>query len=372
MAKKKSNTAEMKAAMMKQTTPRTVKTSDLLSTGSTLLNLACSGKVDGGFAKGHCILFVGDSDSGKTWLSMTCLAEATINEEFKDHRLIFDNAENGALMDLNYYFGDVLADKLESPAVDTEGRPLSSRTGEEFYFNVDDALEDGRPFIYVLDSMDVLTSDADDKRFDEHKTADRKGKDKKGTYGLDKPKLNASNLRKVVGELERTDSILLIVNQTRDNIDPMPFTPKKTRSGGWALVFYSHLVLWSSCGSQIKKTVNDKPRQIGVNSKVAVKRSRITGKKRMVDVPIYHSIGIDDVGSCVDFLCTEKRWKRVKGKISVTGLGPAWEDMTVQKVIKKIEDGDLYDDLKALVQEVWDGIEAACRIERRNKYSGGK
>ena len=361
------NIDDVKAAMKSKTKKRTTKKSDLLSTGSTLLNLACSGDIHGGFAKGHCILFVGDTDSGKTWLTLTCLAEATINPEFKDHRLIFDNAENGALMDLAYYFGDSLAERIEAPNVDADGVPCSSDTTEEFYYNVDDALKDGRPFIYVLDSIDVLSSDQEGKKFSENKGLSRKGKDPKGSYGDGKAKINASNLRKVVGDLEKSDSILVIINQTRDNIDAAPFTPKKTRSGGWALEFYSHLVLWSSAAGQLKKSVNKKDRQIGVKSNVRVKRSRLTGKKRSVVVPIYHSFGIDDVGSCVDFLCTEGRWKCTKGVIEVTGLGPTYKASTA-KVIETIEEDDLMGDLKLLVKETWDDVESKCVVKRKNKY----
>jgi len=61
-----------------------------LSTGSTLLNLACTGKPYYGFAKGHYYFIVGDSVSGKTFLSLTCLAEASINPNFDNYRFIYD------------------------------------------------------------------------------------------------------------------------------------------------------------------------------------------------------------------------------------------------------------------------------------------
>ena len=71
---------------------------DLLSTGSTLLNLACSENPFGGFLKGKYYLLVGDSDSGKTFLSMSCFAEAMIQKPFKNYRLIYDYVEDGMLM----------------------------------------------------------------------------------------------------------------------------------------------------------------------------------------------------------------------------------------------------------------------------------
>jgi hypothetical protein len=282
--------------------------------------------------------------------------------------LIFDDAENGALMDLERFFGKEAAERIEPPKME-DGEPHFSDTAEEFYYHVDDALQDGRPFIYVLDSIDVLTSEASDDKFEKNKKAHEGGKDAKGSYGDGKAKINSENLRKIVGDLEESDSILIIINQTRDNLDPMPFTPKKGRSGGWALEFYSHVVLWASVAGQIKRSVKGKPRQIGVNSKVKVKRSRITGRQREAEIPIYHSFGIDDVGSCVNFLVDEGVFKKAKkgGMITVTGLGPEFKGQ-MDNVVSKIEKDGSEDDLRALVAETWEEIEDACKVERKSRY----
>jgi len=161
-------------------TKSTIERSDFLSTGSTLLNLACTGYPDGGFAKGFFYFMVGDSKSGKTFLSRTCLAEATINSHFKNYRLVYDDVEGGALMDTRRYFGDGLADRLEPPDVDADGESVYSETIEDFYFNLDDALSADRPCIYVLDSMDAVNTDYSRKKFDEKKKASRKGTKAKG------------------------------------------------------------------------------------------------------------------------------------------------------------------------------------------------
>lgn len=44
----------------------TIKASDLLSSGCTMLNLATSGRIIGCHVKGHYVLFVGDSNSTNT------------------------------------------------------------------------------------------------------------------------------------------------------------------------------------------------------------------------------------------------------------------------------------------------------------------
>ena len=63
------------------------------------------------------------------------------------------------------------ADLIESPAVDDEGLPVNSKTVQEFYYHLDDAAKEGRPFIYVLDSMDSLEAKEDQEKFEKQKKA---------------------------------------------------------------------------------------------------------------------------------------------------------------------------------------------------------
>jgi recombination protein RecA len=342
-----------------------------LSTGSTLLNLALSGRADGGIPAGKYAYFVGDSSSGKTFLALTALAEAQLSEHFKGHRIIFDNAEDGALMDFNRYFGPTVASKLEPARVDKDGDPQPSSTIEEFYFNLDDALdkaEKGKPFIYVLDSMDSLSSDYEGKKFDEAKTASRKGKDAKGSYGDGKAKTNSTYLRRAVARIRDTGSVLIIISQTRDNIDAGMFEPSKTRSGGHALKFYAAVEIWSSVAGKLKKTVHGKDRQIGIVAKLSVKKNRITGKEWSVAVPLYWSTGIDDVGSCVDYLVDEKQWKK-DGSGQIDGSGDFKGCVGYrEQVIKYVEDSELEDDLRELTADVWKMVEVACTVERKQRY----
>lgn len=338
---------------------------DYLSTGSTLLNLACTGFPERGFIKGRYYFIVGDSTSGKTWLSLTCLAEATLNRNFDGYRFLFDNAEDGALMDIERFFGKKVAQRIEPPRWNKYTGGTFSQTIEDFYYNVDDAIKKGCPFIYILDSMDSLSSEAEVEKFDANKKASRAGKDTKGSYGDGKAKVNSSMLRRVIGErLRKSGSILIVINQTRAKINAMPFESPKTYSGGYALKFYATLQLLSSVAGQIKKSVKGKQRQMGVNCKIHVKKSRITGRGRTVTIPIYHSFGIDDVGSCVDYLLDEKHW--VKGdEIKAKGLGIKGSR---NKLIRIIEHKGLEKDLHELVADVWNQIEEACVIKRKRRY----
>lgn len=338
---------------------------DLLSTGSTLLNLAYTDNPYGGLVKGRYFFMIGDSSSGKTFTALTCLAEACINKNFDDYRLIYDNIEDGALMDWSKYFGKKAADRISAPYYDPEtGEPVYHKYVEDFYYYIDDLLKERVPFIYVLDSQDALSSNSEEDKFEDTKKKSRAGKEAAGSYGDGKAKIHSANLRRTVNALRDTGSILIIVGQTRDNLG-FGFE-KKTRSGGRALKFYAHMESWSSVAGKLEKSVNGKKRELGIKAQITVKKNRFTGKRRTVTVPIYTSIGIDDIGSCIDYLVEEKRIKTKKG------VGLISDDFGFEgsrlKLIRHIEENDMYEDLQAVVGEVWAQVEEACIVTRRSRY----
>lgn len=348
--------------------------SDYLSSGSTLLNLATSGTPYGSLTKGRYFWMVGDSSSGKTFLTLTFLAEASINREFDNYDLIFDNAEDGALMEVEKYYGAKLAARLKPPRV-VDGEPAHSQTIEDFYFNLDDLItaskkKGGRPFIYLLDSMDALSSVYEGKKFNEKKNAARKAKEGakvKGDYGDGKAKINSTYIRRIVAELRDTGSIVIILSQTRDNVGGDLFDPKSTHAGGHALKFYATWQLWSSVGPRIKRKIHGIDRQIGITSRIAIKKNRLTGKEWTISLPIYWNSGIDDVGACVQFLIDEKHWIADKaGDIEAEEFDfeGAPEDL-----IQKIERDGLEVELRDIVTQEWRQIEAACAVQRKSRYS---
>jgi RecA/RadA recombinase len=357
---------EIKEALKARKKEAVISNKDFLSSGSTLLNLACSGRPAGAFLKGHYYFLVGDSASGKTFVSLTCLAEASINKNFGGYRFIYDNAEDGALMDIERFFGSEVARRMEPPNTEKDGTPVYSQTIEEFYYHVDDAVKIGAPFIYILDSMDSLSSEDEGFKFDQQKKAYRKGKEVPGSYGDGKAKKNSAGVRRLLPLLKKTGSILIIINQTRDNIAGFGFE-KKTRSGGHALRFYATLEIWLSVVEKIKKQVKGKPRQIGIMARAKIKKNRITGKEMSVDIPIYHSYGIDDIGSCVDYLVRESHWKKGKGgTVDATEFGLS---ISKEEVVKHIQtDRSLLKQLRGTVGIVWDEIEEACALDRIPRY----
>jgi hypothetical protein len=368
MAKKakRKTTKQLEAGLTRKRRKASYTDADFLSTGSTMLNLACSDRIDGGFIRGHYYILIGDSDSGKTWLSCTMFAEAAINSNFDKYRFILDDPEYGAMMDMERYFGAAVAERIEQAS--PEG---ASNYIEEFYYNITDLIDAGRPFLYVLDSVDALDTIDDEDKFEERKTAHRKGKtqDVSGSYGTSKAKTNSLDIKKVIRGLKKTKSILIIINQTRDNIGFGAQFKPKVRSGGRALEFYAAMRFWTKPVGTLKRKVKGKDRKVGRVTQVKIERNRITGKQREVTLPIYNSLGIDETGSLVDYLILEGQWKTSKDEGKGNVIADEFDlELPKEKLIQHIEDNDLLDDLRDIASEVWNEIEAGCEVERKRRY----
>jgi len=328
---------------------------DFLSTGSTMLNLACTDHPERGFAKGHYYLIVGTSRSGKTFLTLTCLAEAAQNPNFKNHRFVYDNVERGALMNIKRFFGKTVDKRLKI---------VHSFRIEDFYYRLDALAKKGRPFIYILDSMDSLTSSSELKTFQKQKKAHQEEKEIAGSYGDGKAKINSQNLRLVLNPLQETGSILIIINQTRDKLTGFG---GKTRSGGNALQFYACLEVWSDIKEDLKIKYRGKDHSQGVLCALRVRKNRVSGKvNRTVHIPIYHTYGMDDVGSCIDYLIREKHWRKGKGGITA----PEFDFKgTRSKLIHLVSKNNMEKDLSMIVGELWNEIEEAVAIKRKPRYA---
>lgn len=357
-------TSSIKKALLKKTQADAVPPS--LSSGSTVLNMHMTGTTTGGYRAGKYYAIIGDSSAGKTWLCFTAFAEAKLSEHFKHHRLIYDNVEDGADMDVQRYFGKAVMDSLEPPA-GTREDPVYSHTAEDFQDNLDNAIKDGRPFIYVLDSIDGLTTLDDVSKYEEQKTARVKGKEVSGSYGMSKAKRLKATLREATSTkgLRKSGSILIVLCQTIDNVG-FGFAAKD-RAGGNAITFFATVDMWLS----VKKTlmsgkVRGKERPVGVESLIVLKKNRITGKKNEKTViHIYNSFGIDEVGGMVDYLVDEGYWKKGTGGIVAGELGVSG---TRESVIKQIEDGNLEKKVRIEVRKCYRQIAEATEVHRKPRY----
>lgn len=340
-----------------------------LSSGVTVLNVHLTGTATGGYRAGKYYVIVGDSSAGKTWLVFSAFAEAKASADFAGYRLIYDPVEDGADFDVARYFGEKVAEAVESPTGEPGG---CSFTVEDFDDNLrramDEAEKTGIPFIYALDSTDGLTSADDELKAEDQRKAREKGTKTSGSYGMSKAKRLKSILRHATSTngLRKTGSILIVLCQTIDNVG-FGFEDK-TRSGGNAITFFATADLWLSVKKTLTKAkVRGKDRPIGIETKVVIKKNRVTGKKyEKTGFVIYHSVGIDDIGSSINYLLEEGYWKKSGSGIVASGISD--DPMGYEDLVHYIEENNLEGKLRVAVKRCYREIAEAVAVVRKKRY----
>jgi len=265
---------------------RKEKSVTFFSSGSTLLDLS----LGGGWALGRVFNIVGDRSSGKTLLAIE--AFANFAKTFPNGRMRYAEAEAA--------FDDSFAEVLGfPPSVERPEQML--HTVEEFSKDLFKFANQGGPSLYILDSLDALSDDAEVERF----TARMEGKEEKGSMGAQKAKEMSEMFRSITAEMAAQDCTLGIVSQIRDRIG-ISFGETKTRSGGRALDFYASQVLWLVETGKNKKTVRGVERVIGVNINSKVKKCKVGLPFREANYAILFNYGIDNHMSMIEWLSSNK------------------------------------------------------------------
>lgn len=335
--------------------------------GSVLFNLACSDQCSGAYLEGRMINLVGDSSSGKSFLALSGMAAMANNEKYADYELIYDDAEFADSFDHSKLFGESFCAKVKPPSIDEETKePVFSSTIEQFFDHVMDAVDSEKPFIYILDSFDAIDADAEIAKELENREHRKKGNLSKikGSFQATKQKKASQMFRQICGKLSKTKSILIIISQTRDNLDAFSFV-KQYRAGGKALKFYSSIEAWLTYAGAITKTVAGISHKIGVKTIIKISKNKFTGKLREVGFPIYYDYGIDDIESCLEFLLVNKYWAKPKQTITATELNV---EMTQPKLIQYIEENGKEQILFAAVQTCWEELEEKLKLNRKRKF----
>jgi RecA/RadA recombinase len=227
--------------------------------------------------------------------------------------------------------------------------------------------KDPRPFIYILDSLDALTSDEEVEREYKNALARAKSADHAAnitkSYNTEKARIIGRILRMVKANLKNTRSTLIMIQQERSAIGAGPFQKQWTTSGGQAPFFYStHQV-------RVVRTGDIKPsdQKIGTKVKAEVIKNKLTGKKRWVAFDIYDDYGVDDIASCVEFL-TKEYWPIPKGKKSVWDTGDLGVVGNRPTIIDFVEKEGAEREIRELVGKAWEKKESKLRLERKKKY----
>lgn len=342
--------------------PKTLKPEDFVSTGITPMNLAISGRISGGLAKGRIYHIAGRSSGGKTFLCRGILAEAALNKNFADYELCYDDVERGALMDDAKFFGKAFMQRLTSPAVSKKGMPIHSRTVSDFLTRLRKRLDAGKPVIWIEDSLDSLVPDRESK------------------MGDGKAKAYSQELRKLIDPIAATGSILVLTSQARANMNAMSlFDDQDIISGGRALEHYPTLSIILRKSRTLRKPHKGVKYIVGHMVKALIKKNRVSGKDRIVYFPFNPDYGIDDLGACVEYLIQVKHWRPIKDSDSEDEDNQNKEVKAIkatefnfegdkEKLIQKIETESLQQELRVLTGKIWKGIDNALRIERKPRY----
>ena len=341
-----------------------VDTDRLIPTGSTTFNLECSSHIEGAFHMGTMVNLIGDSHAGKTLFALTIFAECSLLPRFDDYRFIYRDIERANEFDMEHLFGKEVSDRIECDEED------NLRTFEQFNDDLHRTFADDRPCIYVLDSFDALTTEAALKLDASNRTKREKGNKTDGSYGDGKAKLMSEAGSKRIPELGQTDSLLIIISQTRDNIGfGAMFTPK-VRSGGKALKFYAFHEVWLAC----QKKEKEGKRTVVTNVQAKITKNKLTGRHGEAYFPVLFDYGVDNISSCINFLHDEGEWTgkatalNTKGFIPVKVVNNKNKHRSRKEVINYIESNDLEERLFQLCQETYDIIMESLKPKRKRKY----
>jgi RecA/RadA recombinase len=324
--------------------------------GAAYLNLACSDNAAFGGCTGTMMNIIGDEATGKTVQAKTLFAECNMFEHLDKYDFVYDNPEYIDFFDDDEFFGEVISKRVKPPYLsEKNGDKYGSTTIQEFQINLWKALE--KPTIYVLDSFDALGDEEEIKKMD----SKAKGKKVAGGYGMGKAKGASELFRIAISKLEQTGSFLLIISQTRENINPLSMK-KKTRNGGKALDFYACHIVWLALEERIYREYRKRKVEIGHRVKAKVSKNKLTGKKRMARYPLYLDYGVDSIRSCMYCMKDLGLWAKTGS------METPWGKMAEAKLVDYIEENDLEDDFAELCEEEWIAFETHIKSKRKRKY----